>query len=473
MNKESKYPRLIPNYPRGLDLYLGKSQQKTAESLAQHIRKETKKTLEKNSEYRLPHIIGLEGEWGSGKSNLVRILRENNLKESHHFFEYDAWGHQEDLQRRSFLETLTHQLIDDNVLIGNTTIELVNGDKESVSWKKKLDHFLARKFETETERYPKIGYGIIIAYTTTLALFVSNALVNFVSFGRWGDITLRFLPIAIALVIWGYKACKNKKYRTLDFLLAVYQDKVTRNIEYKTVSQREPSVTQFKQWMKDVSDALKEENQKDLVIVFDNMDRLPANKVKELWSSINTFFAEVSYDNIWVIITFDRNHLANAFGKAESSNDAMEARRLTTHFINKTFPVIYRVATPVLSDLKAVFNHYFEDAFGRNLIPENEKELISRIFRILQPKATIRDIISFINEIVAQHYAWVDEISLLHISVFTLTKKEIFKPIRSIPENILTGEYYKGIEKIIDDRRALDESISALAFNIKKSIASL
>ena len=34
------------------------------------------------------------------------------------------------------------------------------------------------------------------------------------------------------------------------------------------------------------------ENTIIMIIVFDNMDRLPNNKVQELWSSIHTFFAE-------------------------------------------------------------------------------------------------------------------------------------------------------------------------------------
>ena len=98
----------------------------------------------------MPHIIGVEGSWGSGKSNMIRILKENYLSDSHYFFEYDAWGHQEDLQRRSFLETLTNCLVDKKILTGTSKVELKNGDFKNVSWRKKLDYLLARKFETET-----------------------------------------------------------------------------------------------------------------------------------------------------------------------------------------------------------------------------------------------------------------------------------------------------------------------------------
>ena len=59
---------------------------------------------------------------------------------------------------------------------------------------------------------------------------------------------------------------------------------------YETLSEDEPTVYEFKTWMQDISDVIKEKGQRKLVLVFDNMDRLPAEKVKELWSSIHTFF---------------------------------------------------------------------------------------------------------------------------------------------------------------------------------------
>lgn len=69
-------------------------------------------------------------------------------------FEYDAWGHQEDLQRRSILELLTSKLIDDGILSGNATIKVKGGGTKTVSWSEKLKYLLARKTETVTENIP-------------------------------------------------------------------------------------------------------------------------------------------------------------------------------------------------------------------------------------------------------------------------------------------------------------------------------
>lgn len=83
--------------------------------------------------------------------------------------------------------------------------------------------------------------------------------------------------------------------------MAIYKDKIENDICYETLSEDEPTVTEFKTWMQDISNFI-EANDKKNSCYFDNMDRLPADKVKELWSSIHTFFSEDGFPNIWTII---------------------------------------------------------------------------------------------------------------------------------------------------------------------------
>ena len=112
---------------------------------------------------------------------------------------------------------------------------------------------------------------------------------------------------------------------------------------------RTPFIHQDYELMKEISDDL--ENNK-LVLVFDNMDRLPKAKVQELWSSIHTFFAETKYDNIRVIVPFDREHIKSAFKTEDVQTGNM---CFGDDFINKTFNVVYRVSPPILSDWKKYF----------------------------------------------------------------------------------------------------------------------
>ena len=113
------YPRFISNQPCGKDKTEGNSQKRLSNAIAEHITSTDSRETNNN----IPRIIGLKGEWGVGKSNVIRQLQENEkIKSDYYIFEYDAWGHQEDLQRRSFLETLTTELIDKGLLTGEITL---------------------------------------------------------------------------------------------------------------------------------------------------------------------------------------------------------------------------------------------------------------------------------------------------------------------------------------------------------------
>lgn len=402
-NNEKQYPCFIKNVPCGNDKFEGKSQERLAKAIAKHFEKTDNISDEDKG---LPRIVGLEGIWGSGKSNVIRLL-EKELKNQYYFFEYDAWGHQEDLQRRSFLELLTDKLIADKILYGNTKISIKGGGSKDVTWNEKLKYLLARKTETVTEKYPRISNGmaaaILVAILTPIFTFIAYSLKTQIE-GWWFaiiSILISGLPVIVALCIWrrAYKR-DNKKYN-LSYLLAIYNDKIENDICYETLSEDEPTVMEFKAWMQNISDHIGKNKTKKLVVIFDNMDRLPAEKVKELWSSIHTFFSEDGFSNIWAIIPFDEKHLACAFG----SEDETKAKQLTSYFISKTFPIVYRVAPPIITDFRKIFNVFFTEAFG-NTSQESEKETINSIFRLLRPNANVREIISFINEIVTLKSVW-------------------------------------------------------------------
>ena len=96
------YPKLIKNMPCAEDLFAGKAHTTIAANICD--------TIKNNPDCRM---IGLDGSWGSGKSNLLKIVEKQlNPQQGEHdqqnfyFFLYDAWGHQEDIQRRAILENL-------------------------------------------------------------------------------------------------------------------------------------------------------------------------------------------------------------------------------------------------------------------------------------------------------------------------------------------------------------------------------
>lgn len=467
----NNYPQFISNLPCGEDYTEGKSQERLAVAISEHII-----STDNKDENKLPRIIGLKGEWGTGKSNVIKILDKPNeelqkahnvlkqIKDGYHIFEYDAWGYQEDLQRKSFLETLTKDLISEEILYGETTIETKKGDPKTVTWEEKLKYLLATKREFETETKPKLNdcfvLAVLVTIFTPICAIIAN--VDCISEIWWLSILITIIPIlgAIGFLLWKKHKDQWSIKNVFQEIVSIYSGKIQNDVSSEIVSEDEPSVSDFKKWMEDISNHIGEPNKK-LIIVYDNMDRLPADKVKELWSSIHTFFAERGFPNIWVIIPFDEKHLSCAFGEGD------EKEQLTKHFISKTFPVVYRVTPPVITDYQKLFNDLYSLAFGKT--EEKDRNTIYRILRLEKPNATIREMIEFINSLVTLKQIWKDEIDLLSCAVFKLKEDQITSDAVG---QILSGDYLGDyLKSITPNNEALQTNITALVYGVPKKLA--
>lgn len=453
--------------PKGIDKFDSLSQNRLVKSIADYIiqnddTKNTKRIV-------MPRIIGIEGEWGSGKSNVIEMLKQSPLIADYNFYIYNAWGNQEDLQRRSILEGLTNRLVNDNknLLPKKTKVILKNGDTKTVTWKGRLKYLLASKKEIETNTIPQLnGWIALIILAIIFAPIFVNLAKGIENHPFWQYLVL-LMPIF--MVVIGYivvlisefkKGCIWKSFpNALNRMLLVYKGKEVHENKYETISSEEPTVEEFRNWMKDISDGLTD-NQK-VVIVFDDMDRLPAEKVKRLWSTIHTFFAGEGFEHIWVIIPFDRNHLANAFEENEQNH-------VIDYFIQKTFPVVYRVAPPLKKDFDTVFMSYIQEAFGKS---EKEEDLrfVDRIYKLSEPKPNVRAIISFINEMVSLRQQWsVEDIPLVHIAVYLIGKRNFEKdPI----DAILNAAYLDKLGGLVKKDIKFQNSVSALYYGVDVSDA--
>lgn len=460
----------LSNIPLGIDLMDGHSQGIVAEAIKSHM-------MEVDAESNgnpLPHIIGVEGAWGSGKSNMLIQLREK-LK-SYYFFTYDAWGNQEDLQRRSILEQLTDELINENLLIKDTEITVLNTnlDEEPTlikcSWKRRLFTLVSRKSATHNVTIPRIEdsvkwFALSIVFVGIMAAIVSST--NFVDCSIVNFLIVFFLSILPFVGFCILRKCKYAKQKkgvgnvrgwAWKEMWRMYQTEGTQDTTTYTISELEPSVSEFRNWMNDLANSLKDDQH--LVVVFDNMDRLPREKVRQLWSSIQTFFAGNEYNKVWCIIPFDRNHLANAF--AEESTEE-EKSKLVNYFIEKTFPVVYRIPEPIITDYKGVFKELFEKAFG----DREEQDLINRCYRLKYSKPNMREIVSYINKCVSLYHTWGDEIRLTSIALFELNYDIILG--QNNPDDVIVDGKYLGIfGSIIEDDEILPIEMSSLVYGVSK-----
>ena len=57
-------------------------------------------------------------------------------------------------------------------------------------------------------------------------------------------------------------------YTHLDVYKRQYQDKVEKDVCYETLSEDEPTVYEFKTWMQDISDFIKEKGQRKFCLLY-------------------------------------------------------------------------------------------------------------------------------------------------------------------------------------------------------------
>lgn len=430
--EQTKHISLLSNEPCREDAFEGHSHKNIAIQIARLIKEDNNR-----------HIIGIEGGWGSGKSNLISLVNKelngvsvydkdyNHRDSTFPFFIYDAWGHQADFQRRAILEELTQELTIDKKIL------------DERKWKQKLEELLAKRKKTTTKEVPHLGIGLIISILLCVLTPLIVYFVELVPKERWlWRLLIAAFPYLLGF-IWAImdrvKSIKKNGQEVtssniVSELILVYKDQIKENETYTTISEKEPSSAEFKSWMDKVDADLKTLN-KTLIIVFDNMDRLPSQKVESLWSSIHSFFSDKTYNNIKVLIPFDRKHVQNAF-KSEDLKD----ERYGNDFINKTFDVVFRVPPPIMSGWKSYMADMWKKAFGDDAVLDIP---VTQIYDALSMNHTPRKIIAFINEVVTVKMTMGDDIPDRYIALFILGKEKIEEnPI----EQLLNPDFMGDVE---------------------------
>lgn len=446
--------KLLSKVPCNDDLFEGGAHRKLAIEISDEIRNDDNCT-----------IIGIDGGWGSGKSNLVGMIQKelsigtNGGK--YHFFTYDAWGHQTDLQRRTILEELTSDLVK-----GQTPILNEN------SWKDSLENLLAKKKHTSTKTIPAIGIGTIVSlFTILLTPFVTH-LASLVSV-EWLKQAVLVIPYVAAYGFFGYRhyGKMNDKYKQaftwekcLSEFFLIYKDDIKEETKFETISEKEPSSRQFKEWIHEIDNSLKQNDDIVLVLVIDNMDRLPKQKVQELWAAIHSCFSEEKYTNIRIIVPFDRLHIRNAF---QSENLVRQCdgkdNAITVYgddFINKTFYIVYTVPPPILSGWMHYFKDRWKEDFGNSAIVDYS---VLQVYDMLTKEQSPRKIIAFINQFVTIRNLCDERIDDKYIALYIFGRSKI---IESPLEEILNPSYLQGLNFLYSDDENMASNISSLYYQL-------
>ncbi|MFH0984570.1 MAG: P-loop NTPase fold protein [Candidatus Omnitrophota bacterium] len=450
--------------------------------------------------------IALIGTRGSGKSSIINFLSKIFNRNNHaKIFTFDAWSHSGDPLRRSFLEEFVKFL-------------------EKIHWVEKNEwqvalETLSRKREerdTKTEPILTLPGRLIIASTIFLplgyALFglidkevpVSKIVFGF-TIQLWAfGLFMVFLPVIIVLLTWlcwrpTWK-CFRKEFWTkhraphgADSLFSFFINKVRETNSVTTIRTPDPTTIEFQNVFKDIlNDVLdlddSRKNERKLVVVIDNLDRVDQSEAYSIWSTMRTFFDLWSgqtqknwLEKFCLIVPFAPEFPKEVFDFDEAAVEPGNDKRQQdiskggtgVSFVEKTFQAIFYVPLPVLSKWKDYLVAELGKAFPEH--KQSKPDVFHQIYRIYDiakvqkdGPPTPRDLKLFINKMGSRNRIWGNNIELAHQAIHVLYFDEMQKG-RSF-DLIKWSVIEKRILNMFDNEE-LQRNLAALHFNVKADIA--
>lgn len=413
--------------------------------------------------------IALVGDWGSGKSSVVEILKDEldrNQGIPTRVFIYDAWSHQGDSLRRAFLD------------------DFITSLKEFLSEEQRLNavHRVWNRTETTTttrepilRRHAKLMLLSLAVVPLGMELFQlpsNDGDIPWTGLCLWNNIIALILiaaPVLFAL-FFGLVNCWIKQpylrkvffgdsYNDPNFsVLSFFFEKVQGDIERREIKSPVDSIGTFREvFSQIVNDVHSRQAELRIVIVIDNIDRIPAEEAREFWSTMQTFFSDggglrqprsMKY---WLIAPFSVEALSFIFGdgalgvttgkaadkvKPDTSDKATiltqelnstdDAKVRAKAYIDKTFGLAFYVPPPILSNWRRYFLECLREAFVEH--DDSELEAVRDVYDFGRTGigfVTPRDIKLFVNSLVALYRQRGEEIPLTMMASYLLHREEI------------------------------------------------
>lgn len=377
--------------------------------------------------------IALIGQLGSGKSTIIRLLDDklDHLRLKHEMrgstnvtedslqtevrdvrtFSYDAWTHKGESIRRSFIQELGKELKDT--------------EWEPENLKEKVDQVALREASHDTGSSTRLtllgataaAIGILIP---PMLLLISNVgasstfptsvpLIGGLNIARFAGYSLLIMSsfFIVIILIYGIISLLSE-----DSGGVLVEKKSFTSIDQQTERDK-PSTVDFRNSFEGLLKNTLSNPERRLILVVENMDRLPPHEVENAWSMLQTFFdihdsiSSVCLDRtngeekkwrnrFWTIVPFSENALP----------DIVDGRRISgTDFIHKTFQVTQRVRPSVPSDFESYFDGQFEDAFP-DLADSNANDQIRELYFLRGKGNTPRAVKRFLNNLTGSVRKW-------------------------------------------------------------------
>ncbi|QEM09188.1 P-loop NTPase fold protein [Mucilaginibacter rubeus] len=379
------------------------------------------KDLILNAPQSTPMTIGLFGEWGSGKSSIIKTLTTELDKDKNQrvqFVIYDAWKYANDSFRRMFLLKVQHAL------------GLEQTEKMS-------SFYMSKNTEVDVTRKFNLPYLTLIVIALLLLL---GAYSIFKTPGS-GTITL-----AIILSMLGFltnvfsKAFNEYKVTTQQpYFFAPEQFEECFNEIVGKALKKKTGIEKMANFIKG-----KEDGDIDkLVIVIDNIDRCHKETAYELLTNTKNFI-DTRLDVIF-LIPVDDNALKKHIFKGEA-----EGLKESEEFLRKYFNVTVRIKpykVTEIFDFAAQINNQNKLGFKPDTINIIAKEYASNPRRIIQFYNNLQLEMVLMKDKYGKKFSEDNEIAICKFLIIREEWHNHYKALCLNPETFLTEGYHSTKEK--------------------------
>lgn len=374
--------------------------------------------------------IGLFGEWGSGKSFIIKNLKQKLERNKICVYEFDAWKFNGKALERSILFELEKQAFTEKKpYLYKNQYRL----SQRLYSKIKMESQLNVDYSNIKEKFGLLSKSIFLPFLAILIIkfsvyipvdFIKIFWKNILDFLNENNLNLINVACESVLYIFTSLAVTTFIAKLLSKdIKSFLQVLLLRREDVKEEIQQTFSSEEFEDIFKDMIKQIKEKSNNQVLLVFDNIDRCEPKYAYEIITTIKTY---MSINECIYIIPCDDEALKNYL---EHNNSKIKNRNYAQEFLDKFFNVNIRIPSPSNQNLDCYINDCLNEI--EIDILDQDKNVIRQILYYAYKYQNPRKIKRFINDF-SMHYSLALEID--EKKQFLLNDIEIFTIIISIKQ---------------------------------------
>ncbi|WP_449101175.1 P-loop NTPase fold protein [Pseudomonas veronii] len=422
--------------PSELDVFPGGSHGKVATAICDYV------ADDQNS-----RVIGLDGEFGSGKSSILKMLdlKLRGLDSKYKVWFFDCEQNYQGSIKSNFIELFTDELLE------------TAGTDDAI--KKELrdsrDKALGRHFTYSKSTTSRVSAWALLLVVTLF--FSSSSFRELFALTKLKDpvpiwiyvlhvISLLSPLITLACAWWQLKDTKvgDQPWSIFHLFKGGSDDTITEKIQVA----KEVTPLDLKRTLEADLNLFKDTH---YIVILDNLDRLPKDSLRSVWSDLEIFTWASAENNLTTIVPFCSNKVAQYLGADQDRTyDSRD-------FIAKKFPVVFRAPPIITAGWKDGFYSLWESTY-----PESDRDVAEKCALLLQRHSPMASKLvtprlqkRFINDIATTSLTLGDDINLVSIAAHLLLCKYNDHPLQEVIRTGGFSDAYKAANEDLDDKDVL------------------